>query len=63
MTENKVRMELQAKGKTITVPLDHLNIEADEREKYTTNRLTGKTPMYKGANSPYYINTPAYNPE
>jgi transcription elongation factor len=38
LTENKVRMELQAKGKTITVPLDHLNIEADERERYTTNR-------------------------
>lgn len=38
MTENKVRMELQAKGKCISVPLDSLNIELEEREKYTTNR-------------------------
>lgn len=61
LTENKVRVELQAKNKCITVPLDHLDIV--ERESYITNRMTGKTPMYKGANSPFYINTPAYNPE
>jgi transcription elongation factor len=38
ITENKVRIELQAKGKTIAVPIDSLNIEVEEREKYTTNR-------------------------
>ena len=72
LTENKVKVELQAKNKCITVPLDYLNIDVAERDSYITNRskiplfnflVTGKTPMYKGANSPFYINTPAYNPE
>ena len=38
LTENKVRVELQAKNKCITVPLDYLNIDVAERDSYITNR-------------------------
>lgn len=38
LTENKVRIELQAKNKCINIPLNFLNIEATERESYSTNR-------------------------
>lgn len=38
LTENQVRIELQAKNKCINIPLAYLNIEVNERESYTTNR-------------------------
>lgn len=42
LTENKARIELQAKNKSILIPLDHLNIDVAERESYMANRC--KTP-------------------
>lgn len=64
ITETMARVELQARSKTIMVPLDYLDLGVSEKETFFANtRMTGKTPMYRGANSPFYINTPAYNPE
>lgn len=63
LTDKEARIELEAKPKTITVPIDFLNMDASEREGFSSTIATGKTPNYRGANSPFYINTPAYNPE
>lgn len=63
LTETMARLELSAKAKVINIPIDCLNIEAAEREGFSSTLMTGKTPIYKGANSPFLINTPAYNPE
>lgn len=63
LTGDKVKIELQAVNRCITVPLDHLNIDPIEREGYSSNLVLGKTPIHRAANSPFYVNTPAYNPD
>ena len=57
------RVELSAKCKIVSVPIEHLNIDPSDKDGFSSQLLTGKTPIYKGANSPFYISTPAYNPE
>ena len=70
LTGDMVKIELQAMNKCISVPLDYLNIDPIERESYSSNLrniilfiVLGKTPLLKNANSPFYVHTPAYNPD
>lgn len=64
LNETEARFMLSAKPLTLTLKLEMLNIEPSEREGYTsTIGATGKTPnIHRQANSPFCIQTPAYNP-
>lgn len=62
LNETEARFQLSAKPLTLTLKLDLLNIEPSERESFSSTMVTGKTPIHKPANSPFCIQTPAYNP-
>lgn len=63
INDTHARFELSAKAKTVNIRIEDLNIEPSEKEGFSSTLATGKTPIYKPVNSPYVINTPAYNPE
>ncbi len=44
LTGDMVKIELQAMNRCITVPLDHLNIDPIERESYSSNLRTIRSP-------------------
>ena len=66
IADNEVYFELSAMNRIVKVPLDHLNVNSDERDTIANLANTTRTPLYKMPNSGYlnsYKNgTPAYRP-
>ena len=63
LNNTSARFMLSAKPRTLTLKLEDLNIEASEREGFSSSMQTAKTQIHKPASSPFCIHTPAYNPE
>lgn len=65
ISDKAVKFELSAKNKVISVPLDHINISAADRNTFINNmETTNKSTLLRHANSPYMnMATPVYNPD
>lgn len=68
INDNKARFELSARNKVISIPLDHLNINLEDKDAIMNpTQPTSRTPMHRTSTLSHYnpnsIATPVYNPE